>query len=568
SMSKRQSDSVQMTDDSGEKTFSTTNVQVEGVDEADIVKTDGEYLYILSYDELIIARADGKNTKVVSRTFVDLSRKAVSSNRQNSTSAEIASDDVSMVSPVEFPTPMEMFLDGDRLIVLLTNYDANIYQESSRYNMPLSTQGAATFAITYDISDRMQPRKVAQSGQDGDYVTSRMQDGVIYLVTSYYIYQRPEFDDVRTFVPCLFAGDVRETMAPRDIIVPQSPSETGYTVITSISTKTGEHLDGQSLFGYISTVYMSHDSLVIAASVYEEKIIDRWIEDQYRVEHRRDGYHTHLAFFDIDRGDLTFVTESVVPGELLNQFSIDQYQDTTRVVTTVSTQEMKLYTDRKRGFMNYERIEDSPQTNALFVLDRKGEMIGKLTDLAPGEQVYSVRFAGEVGYFVTFRQVDPLFAIDLSDPRDPRVLSALKIPGFSQYLHVYGKGLLFGLGRDADEETGITGPIKLSMFDVSDPRDVRELDKLVTDIDHSEALYNHKAILVLPQIDLIAFPTFEGYALFGYQDGGFVSRGTIEFPNSYSARGVVIDDLLYVCTASSIGVFELNTFTPLITIWF
>jgi uncharacterized secreted protein with C-terminal beta-propeller domain len=148
--------------------------------------------------------------------------------------------------------------------------------------------------------------------------------------------------------------------------------------------------------------------------------------------------------------------------------------------------------------------EDGSKTfNALYVLDADLQVAGSITDLAQDEVIYSARFDGDIGYFVTFRQVDPLFAVDLSNPKAPVVLSALKIPGFSEYLHLWSDGRLFGLGRDADVETGRAGRMKLSMFDTSDPADVTERKTLLLDSDYSAALYNHKAILISRDKNLI-----------------------------------------------------------------
>ena len=196
------------------------------------------------------------------------------------------------------------------------------------------------------------------------------------------------------------------------------------------------------------------------------------------------------------------------------------------------------------------------------MLDDDLKIIGIISDLAPDEQIYSVRFDGEVGYFVTFRQVDPLFSVDLSNPAAPKIMGELKIPGFSQYLHVYGEDLLFGLGMTADEKTGRTGSLKLSMFDVSNPYDVTEKHQLVLEENYSTALYNHKAILVAKEKDLIAFPVDKGYKVFGYDEmTGFINVGEIETDNwCGDSRGVYIDDYFYVCSDKQIYILDMNNF--------
>ena len=547
-------------DGASAKEYSTTNVQVEGIDEADIVKTDGDYLYLIADNRLIIARAAGAYTTIVSET------------------------PLIKASAIDNRYPIDMFLTDDQLTILFSDYDfvvplyepkglldglLDLIPGNRRYDSFWNPTQSRTLSVLYDIADRTQPTLVAQNGQDGDYVTSRLHEGIIYVVTTHNLYQRPYLARPASFVPCLFADDIRTPFSPDRIVIPEHPESASFVVITSREANTGELIDSHSLLGYTSTVYMSKDSLLIAQSMYDTQIIDSYIEDTHLVEHTREGYFTQLVRFSIDGGKLRAHAETQVRGELLNQFSLDEYKDTIRVVTTVSDREYKTYTDRKQGFSSYESIQDGPGSNALFIIDRTGEIIGQLTDLAPDELVYSVRFDGDVGYFVTFRQVDPLFTVDLSNPTKPKVLSELKIPGFSQYLHVYGKGLLFGLGMDADEQTGQTGGMKLSMFDTSDPTDVTEKHTLLLDSYYSEALYNHKAILVLPEKNLIAFPADNGYAVYGYdKKDGFYKRGEMSLANAYQGRGVMIDELLYVCTSDTIAVFELERFSLLTSVKF
>jgi uncharacterized secreted protein with C-terminal beta-propeller domain len=585
--------------------YSSTNVQVEGIDEADIVKTDGEYLYILTGQRLVIARADGKNTHIVSDTRLNMTSPQADTTtplppgvtyRQGRAADE----------PSDFSL-REMFLADDRVIIIATAYEFSAIEATSNstrpalprslnpfglvrdlvmrrwlenrivFDDPISAEyydsydyqpRVSTIALTLDVSDPRDPRPVARSGQDGEYVTARMTDGIVYLITTHYVWETPLLDHPETFVPRTFSDSDALLLAPGRIIIPDCPQSAGYVVVTSLSAQTGQHLDGLSLLGYTGTVYMSHDNLIIAQSFYDERTGDSWMEGPYLVEESFDGYITSLVRLGLDEGALSFEAEGTVDGDLLNQFSIDEYHDTIRVVTTVAGSRIRTYTDQDRGFVNYEYL-DTNQTNALTVLDRDLRIIGAVTDLAPDEQVYSVRFAGEVAYFVTFRQVDPLFVVDLSDPRHPEVLSALKIPGFSQYLHVWDEGLLFGLGMEADEDTGRSSTMKLSMFDTTRPTAVFERDKLVLDASYSEALTNHKAILIVPEIGIIAFPTDEGFIVFTYsKTDGFAQRGRFSFSDAYDARGVLIDDLLYVCSPTHIGVFELERFAPLASIVF
>jgi len=264
-----------------------------------------------------------------------------------------------------------------------------------------------------------------------------------------------------------------------------------------------------------------------------------------------------------------------VDGSLLNQFALDEYEGWLRIAATVSDNSYRVIEDKDFGIVDYQ-YNRAPVSNAVYVLSPDLEVIGSLTGLAETENIYSVRFIGDIGYMVTFRQTDPLFAIDFSDPTAPRVLSALKIPGFSTYMHPWDDGLLFGLGQD-NRPVSWSRVIKLSMFDVTDPTAVFEVDTLFTSIQYSESLHNHKAILVDPGRNLIGFGDSNGrYLLFAYQDGAFVQLADLTLGEERNAlsgtryvsgsiygedlRGLYIDDSLYVFSGTYLDVFSLDGF--------
>ncbi|MGM9975274.1 MAG: beta-propeller domain-containing protein, partial [Clostridiaceae bacterium] len=202
---------------------------------------------------------------------------------------------------------------------------------------------------------------------------------------------------------------------------------------------------------------------------------------------------------------------------------------------------------------------DNKVSNGIYVLDRNLKVVGGLSGLAPDEYVYSVRFFGDIAYFVTFRQVDPLFTVDLSNPKEPVLIGSLKIPGFSDYLQGYGEGLLFGFGQSATEEGRVTG-LKLSMFDISRPGEVKEVAVKELEGKWSEASYNHKAILASPNKDVIAFATENYYFIYGYhKDKGFYEKAAIDLKDyDYNTRGIYIGDCFYVCTSRGITSYDMN----------
>lgn len=209
-------------------------------------------------------------------------------------------------------------------------------------------------------------------------------------------------------------------------------------------------------------------------------------------------------------------------------------------------------------------------------------LVSKLTGIAPGEQIYSARFLGDMGYFVTYRNTDPLYSVDLSDPKNPTIVGQLKIPGFSNYLHAYDDGILLGIGQDIDPATQVSSGIKLSMFDISDPENVTERNKYVIEnSEYSPALYDHKAIMINTDDNIFGFvyTTYDSstdqygyyFATYTYDSKkGFVetARYRLNQKNEYdydSVRGIYIGDYLYLSNNEQIVSYKLGDTTPIST---
>ena len=337
---------------------------------------------------------------------------------------------------------------------------------------------------------------------------------------------------------------------------------TSYTVVCAYDLERAALSASQSVLGGGSTVYMNAGTLYISESTSRLTSGEPYTDSVYTVIDYTRTDVTNITSFDVSGGSLALKASGTVPGALYSQFSMDEYDGNLRVVTTTYTQSWSEYTDEEKGWTNYI-WDDGGTSNALYVLDGALSIIGSVDTLAEDEQVYGVRFDGGIGYIVTFRRVDPLFAVDLSDPANPTVLSALKIPGFSEYLHVYGDGRLFGLGMDADEETGRTTGMKLTMFNTEDPADVTVKHTLKLDSDYSAALYNHKAILISADKSIIAFPAENGYDIYGYSDDtGFYSRARIDDVEWYgNGRGLYIGDYAYIVTNASLTVLDMTGFS-------
>ncbi|MBM4463220.1 MAG: hypothetical protein FJ012_07760 [Chloroflexi bacterium] len=434
--------------------YSTTNIQVEGVDEADIVKTDGQFIYLVSGTTVFIVRAyPPGEARILSKIKLG-------------------------------ETVVGLFISGDRLIVLENQsgmYIAKDFRaEEKKLMMPIAPK---TYIKVYDVSDRESPILKREIAVDGDYVGSRMMGNYVYAIISVSAYEQD--DEIN--LPQIDLGDGAMTI-PAWEIYKCDVEDYGYmfTTIMAVNTqKDGEEANYETLLvGASSNLYVSLKNIYITST--------RWLNDSEYSE------RTAIHRIHIENGNIEYQASGEVPGRVLNQFSMDEYQDVFRVATTAWKQ-----TWSERGAISQ---------NNLYTLDVNLDIIGSLKNLAPGESIYSARFMGEKCYLVTFKKVDPLFVIDLKDPYSPKVLGELKITGYSDYLHPYDENHVIGIGKEAVE--AVEGDwawyqgVKIALFDVSDVANPKEMAKYEigdrgTD---SEALRDHKAFLFDKARDLLVLP--------------------------------------------------------------
>ncbi len=527
----------------GSNDYSKTNTQVEGIDEGDIVKTDGKYIYVIKNSEkLVILTANGKDSKVVSTTYFAQKYRG--------------KDGAYYHYNID-----EMYLCGNIVAVMSQlEWSENNYRDY--YNFSVIT--------FYDVSDHAAPKKVTTLGQEGYLNTSRLIGDTLYVLSNYRVenwqLRQTSRDNPDAYIPHLYKNGAKELVPVNSIVIPPEIENGYYTVITAYDLAKKEIVTTKAIVTPTDTVYMSGENLYLADEYYYEDVLDEYTESVYKVTETVSGRRTTIYKMSL-ADPAKIVTKAVgkVDGTLLNQFAMDEYRGNLRVVTTHSSSSRKVYVDEKMGFTNTV-WKDSQQTNGLYVFDENMDIAGSITGLAEDERVYSVRFTGDVGYFVTYRETDPLFAVDLSDAKNPKIMSALKIPGFSEYLHPYADGLLFGLGKDADG--GWTNGVKLSMFDTSNPYDVTEKHKWLTGADSYTAQNNHKAVFVSAKHGLIGFPTEDGYALFSYDAAkGFDRVANIGFDRSWrDSRALYVGENLYIVTRDATVVMDIVNHSILTTV--
>ncbi|MCC8044483.1 MAG: beta-propeller domain-containing protein [Clostridiales bacterium] len=494
--------------------YSTTNVQEYGVDEGDVVKTDGSYIYILRADgEFLIVSVDSENenngeTALVSRTSLESGNEL---------------------------TVKEMYVDGDVLSIITREYVTSLVEnEDGTY---YTTSANLTVLYTYDISDREEPVLAGTVTQSGYYSDSRKAGNYIYLFSTWYPSVGDTLDD-STISP-LLNGKKADAGS---YYLPETLTSTECLVISSVDvTAPSAFVDNKVLVSGGDDFYVSQENIYIVNENYEHS-----------------NTVTEITKFHYEDGKITGIAAGSVTGYLNDSFSLNEYDGNLRVVTTY-------YGDNLSPTAN---VTDWTEHNALYILSESMTQLSVLSDLAEGETVRSARFLGDTGYFVTFRQTDPLFSVDLSDPENPQVLGELKISGFSSYLHFYGDGLLLGLGYEADEDTGTTTGLKLSMFDISDPSNVTEVAKYVIDgITWCSSLNNYKSILADAGKNLIGFYCEDRYFLFSYdEEEGFVQEMIYDFyadrlsgeADSDTMRGLYISDTLYLAGSSFVISFDMD----------
>lgn len=514
----------------GGKDYSTTNLQMEGVDESDIAKIDGSYIYTVEDKYIVITDIrDGKLEEVTRFLPKDCG----------------AADRV-----------MEIYVDGDQLILVVQGYETSLGEsskagsdkensdkESSDEEIAVSDasedsafcykmNGKSTTQIqVYSIVDRRNPEFEGRLIQDGYYNTSRKIGDVVYLFTQYHM-----TSDVVGYVEKEYTSVIPkvngEKVAAGEIYLPESSGESGILVSSLDVNKPDKVLDSKLVISGCAQTYISKDALYLYEEDYDGAMI------------------TNIAKFALDEGRISGVAATAVRGYVRDTFAINASDGYLRVLTT-----------------DYS-TED--EVNALYILDENLKLTGQLTGIAPGEEIYAARFMGNTGYFVTYRNTDPLFTVDLSDPAKPEIIGELKVTGFSEYLHFWDDTHLLGIGYESDEKTGNIENIKISMFNIENPGEVTEEAKLVLkDVDYSEALYDYKSVIISKDKNLIGLvcEDYSGsgikqtYQIYSYENGAFKKQAEIpgiNGANYENVRGMYSGNVFYLWINDNITSYDMT----------
>ncbi len=586
--------------------FSQTNIQVQGVDEADFVKNDGKYIYLISGNKLVIVDAyPGEQAKILSETLLD-------------------------------GNPRDLLLSRDNLILFLDTYEAG-YEIPEFDYLPRQQYKTVTRVLVYDTSDKENPKIVRNYSISGNYYESRMIDNFVYVIAQ---------DGVSYDVPVLpVVKESGKIIASPEVYYFDNPDMNYvFNVIASFKVDGSGEVNAKTfMLGYANTLYVSKENIYLAyqknlpyvtwekerelrfyqvivpllPAIVQDEINsirrselspgEKWdrirvvLENMYnsmnedekedlqkKIQDALEEYETKLEAerrktvihkIAIKDGEIEYKKRGEVQGSLLNQFSLDEYGGNLRVATTT-----------------YIYRRDSTMYNNVYILDDDLDVIGKVEDIAPDERIYSTRFIGNRLYMVTFKRIDPFFVIDLN-LSSPKILGELKIPGFSDYLHPYDENHIIGIGKETEsnEWGGVSvGGLKLALFDVSNVAEPKQVGKyeIGTSGTDSEALHEHKAFLFDRKKNVLVIPvrevaervyddkrgyyrwrTWQGAYVFTVNpENGFTLRGKVShgqedegseyyYGGSATAvrRSLFMDDFLYTISQKKIKVNDLDT---------
>lgn len=460
----------------GSNDYGETNIQVEGVDEGDILKNDGSYLYIVrmandaGYVDIVDIH-DAAQMRSVSKISVC---------RSENTDTHSSLADIS-----------QLFVTGDTLTVLYTETSYITEGYTPEVYGAIGTAATQTTAAVYDIADRTAPVLRYTYAVDGRLVSSRMMNDTLLLVTEYSVPLYKNDSDLKNAsIPCFYKDGVKTRFPVNTVCLTANTESQSYLTVTLLNTASdGTDAQMKAVLGGGTDIYCTDSVLLVAARDHTDAVPYSNVAGGEIVIYNGSTANTRLFAFSLSDG-IRYTGSAEIDGRVLNQFSMDAYDGYYRIATTA---------------------EDG---SVLTILNESLETVGKLRGIAPGEDVYAARFMGDTAYLVTFYQTDPLFILDLSDPTSPKVTGELKIPGFSNYLHPYTENLLIGIGTSGDE-SGATGQLKVSLFDVSDMQGPKEISSVVFDdsaFSYSAAQYDHRAYLSLPDGAFAVPVTANGYA--------------------------------------------------------
>lgn len=477
------------------ESYSQTNLQVDGIDESDHIKTDGNYIYVQKEDKVVITDVRNEKMNILGEICPNLGKNGYIKT---------------------------MYVDGNQLFLVL--------QKNASDKMKCILQ-------TYNIADRKNARLEGSVVVEGEYADSRKVGDIVYLFCNKGIlYNETTYKgDKEKIIPL-----VNDKKIPSGCIYVQDHADSEFIAVSVNAKKPSEIVDQMMVMNTNVNVYMGTDVIYL-----------------YSTEYKKEKAYTNITKFQYKDGYMSGVASKSIKGEITDVFAISESNDILRVLTTEWNEQSK---------------------NRLYMLDDKMKIIGKLSGIADGEEIYAARYIGDIAYFITYHNTDPLFAVDISDAETPKIIGKIKITGFSDYLHPYGKNKLLGIGYETDAATGEQLGVKLTMFDISNPEKLKVIDTLHIDGDYCSAADDYKTALVDSEKNVIGFTVEQWeqnqkdenaqdsrnrYYVYSWKNNHFVKQFEKKLPetkydmyekcndlylyvDNYNIRGLYIGDTFYL----------------------
>ena len=501
--------------------YSKTNNQVENVDEADIVKTDGKYIYYSQNRKIYILDND-LNCK-----------------------STIQSEDFS---------PYQMFVNSDKLVVFGNFFNVqNVVSKKTSEDVERENIDTIyrpkTEARVYDITDREKPELEREISIDGNYQDARMIGKNVYFISGYSLYftrgiEELKDEDILPSYKDSYVSEETRVIGANDIAYFDVASSNNYSIIAGFNLESDEDVNIETFLGGGRNIYVSENNMYV-------------VNTNYGIDFQE--ANSKIYKFQLKNSNILAMGSCEVDGYVNNQFSIDEYNGNLRIATTISKYDM----------------EEEHTTNKITIFNENLEQIGSIDNLVENEDIHSVRFMGDIGYVVTFREIDPLWVIDLSNPTAPVVKGELEIPGYSSYLHPWDETHVIGIGYNV-RDNGYGGvandTIKVSMFDVSDLENPKELFNISFDnkYAYSNIMYDHKALFINKDKNLIGFPVNwyskvnkTGLILYrvDLENNKFDEISNLTSKGyGFVQRAIYINDYIYNLFSNRIVKYDINSF--------
>lgn len=539
------------------------NDQVEGVIEGDIVRTDGKYIYILSeekFDVRIVKADNDKLTQIGEIEYKEYMGFEETNYRVCSNAQMYVNNNKIIIIDNVYKYQDYISTDTNDGTNSTASYEDCVYGDNKEY----------TIVLEYDISDINNPVFENKVMIDGLPISSRMSGDNIYLVAEKSVntcmYSKEDVDEQleKIITDCMPHINDEEISADDIYGIGDTSNYNSYEIIVALDISDKIRVtDKCAIMGSTSNMYVSKNYIYTFSTYYDENDM----ENNTKVNSSR----TQIIKTAYGDGEVEPYATGMVNGSILNQFSADEYDGYLRVVSTFEEYNYQTVVYNGMETNDIAMLNDNSTTNAVYVLDDKLNTCGSIEGLAEDERIYSARFMGDKGYFVTFRQTDPLFVVDFSKPETPVILDELKVTGFSSYLHPWSNSMLVGIGEEANDQGRTTGT-KISMFNISDLTDIYEQSKIVEENSYSYN-YDYKNILIDSDKNLIGFGLQKWhndysdcdnvFELYRYENSEF--NKVLEY-NYYleevsymycTYRGLYIGDYLYIVTIDK-GIQAIN----------